>query len=82
MSETKVKITFLEDCEVLDHNQEVEQSFQAGETYELPGASALHWQRRGKAEPAGGPRSASLKRNAETAAKPKAEPSGAESRSK
>jgi hypothetical protein len=45
----KQTVTFTEAVEVRDHNNEIEQSFKAGQTIALEPASARRWITRGKA---------------------------------
>ena len=46
----KQKIKFIEDVEVVDHNDEVTFEAKAGDVVELVAPSAARWIRRGKAE--------------------------------
>ncbi len=45
-----MKVRFLKDRDVLDHENNVEQSFKVGKVYDLPQQSADRWIRRELAE--------------------------------
>lgn len=50
-----MRVRFLQDRSVKDHNDIVVESFTAGRVYDLPMASARRWIRRAVAEEDGGP---------------------------
>jgi len=49
MTEPKIQIRFIRDREVRDHDQNVIQTFKAGQVKEMGAASARHWLNRGLA---------------------------------